>query len=147
VNRKNATLGLAVAMALAVMLSAPAAARDSLASTITFCSKVGKSSGKLYGVADSFVLEKGQRVRGIVDIKGARPGRELVFHLLWLTPEGKDAFMKREAVVPEETTARLETSLALDPDRRDPGTYLLKVYLFRKLLVAEPVELLPSGEE
>jgi hypothetical protein len=101
----------------------------------------------MYGVADSFLLEKGQRARGIVDVKGAKPGEELVFHLLWVKPNGKDAFMKREVVVPEESSFRLQTSLSLDPERRPPGTWLLKVYLFRKLFAHESVEFVaPDGQ-
>ncbi|MCK4546877.1 MAG: hypothetical protein KAW17_05460 [Candidatus Eisenbacteria sp.] len=143
-SRRSAVLGIVVAIVIGTMSAGPCEAKDPVGASITFCSNVGKSSGKMYGVADSFVLKSGKKLRGVVDVENAEPGEELVFHLLWVKPTGKKAFVKRVAMTPEESTTRFQTSLSLNPEKREAGTYLLKVYLFRKLLVAREVDLQSS---
>lgn len=114
---------------------------SSIAASVAFCSRVGKSTGRLYGLADSFMLEEGRRVYGVVDLRNVPPRRELVVHLLWIRPDGKDAFKKRVSLCPEEGEARLQTSLSLSPERREPGTYRLRVFLFREFLIEGTVDL------
>ena len=93
-------------------------------------------------MADAFVQREEEKVRGVVDLENLRPGEALVVHVLWVKPDGKDAFSKRVELVPETSEARVETSLTISPSRRPPGTYRLKVYLFRKLLAGKTVELI-----
>ncbi len=131
-------------LVLTLILSIPAVAScdtEEIQATITFCSKVGKASGKLYGVADTFTQEEEARVRGVVDLENVQPGEEVVVHVLWVKPDGKDAFVKRVELIPDGPQARVKTSLTISPSRRPPGTYHLKVYLFRKLLTEKTVEL------
>jgi hypothetical protein len=138
---------LAAALTIGIVGSAVSSVKadEATSATITFCSKVGKSSGKLYGVAETFTLKNGKKVRGVIDLENVEPGRDLVVHVLWVKPNGKKAFKKRVELTPEESTARVQTSLSLSPDRRDPGVYRLKVYLFRMLLAETTVEIV-SGE-
>lgn len=146
-SRGSAVPALVAAAVIVAVPVVPADAREGIAASITFCSKVGKSSGKLYGVADTFALKEGAKVWGVVDLDGFQPGEDLVLHLLWIKPNGKRAFAKRVVVAPDGPKARVQTALSLSPERRDPGRYRLKVYLFRMLFLEKEVELLLQEAE
>jgi hypothetical protein len=145
VRVRSALTALACGVVMLGISAEAAGAGHRPAAAITFCAKVGKSSGTLYGVADSFPLKEEDRVTGVVDLTDCRPGEMLVFHILWLRPDGRGAFLKRVEIVPDGPEARIESSLSLSPKRRDPGTYHLKVYLFRMLLAEKPVEFVGEG--
>jgi hypothetical protein len=143
--RKNAARVILLSAILILTVSIDCVcAGDGPVASISFCSRVGKESGTLYGVSDVFTLRDEAKVYGVIDLTNVRPGEELVLHVLWLTPDGRDAFLKRVVVKPDGPEARVETSLSLSPRRRDPGAYRLKVYLFRMLLAEKPVEFVPA---
>ena len=129
---------------LGVLSAVPVRAAD-VEGTVTFCSKIGESSGRLYGVADAFPLGD-ERVYGVVDVVNLPPGKEQEFHLLWKGPDGKTTFLKREVLTPEKSEARLTSALSLSPKRRDPGVYTLCVYRYRTLLVEKSVEFTKAVE-
>ena len=141
-TRRRATFALLLAAwVLAGPVSPAGGGEASGIASITFCSKVGKSSGKAYGEARSFVLEEGRRVHARVEFDGLRPREERILHLLWTDPDGRRVFRKRVVLMPEEPRAWVTTNLSLSPERREPGTYRLRVFLYRMLVADGTVEL------
>ena len=129
---------------LVILSAVPVRAAD-VQGTITFCTKIGESSGRLYGVAEAFPLGD-ERVYGVVDVVNLPQGKEQEYHILWIGPDGKTTFLKREVLTPEKSEARLTTALSLSPKRRDPGIYRLCVYRYRMLLVEKSVEFTKAEE-
>jgi hypothetical protein len=64
-----------------------------------------------------------------------------MFHLEWLSPDGETVYKKRIDWAPNSSTATLKSSIAIDPDRRSPGRYSFRVYLFRELMAEKRFEL------
>jgi hypothetical protein len=117
--------------------------------TITFCRKVGRQSGKRFGVGRTFPLAEGAKVRACVDLENplALGERELMFHLVWLGPGEREFYTKRIDWTPDPDDPILTSSISIPPERREPGEYALKVYLFRELIAEKSFELLPPSDD
>jgi len=119
---------------------------EGIEASITFCSRISKKTGKPLGAGSSFVMEEDAKVRALVYLRGMPPssGRELLFHLVWTGPDGKEFYTKRIPLVSSGEPAELETSISIPPSRRDPGMYALEVYLFRERIAEKSFELRAS---
>ena len=116
---------------------------------ITLCRKVGSKSGKRYGVGTVFTIAEGAKVRAVVDLANLPPpgARDLMFHLVWVGPGDKEFYTKRIDVSPDDAAAPLVSAVSIPPDRRQPGRYRFRVYLFRELIAEKLFELrAPAGE-
>jgi hypothetical protein len=119
--------------------------------SITFASrsKVSKRTGRRLGVSGTFETGEKSKVHAFVDIKNrfARAGGLLDFHLVWLKPDDKTVFKKRIEYIPSDSDTTLATALSVPPGRRKPGTYKLRVYLFRELIAEKSFLLTGEGDE
>ena len=115
---------------------------------ITFCRKVGSESGKRFGVGQIFTIGDDERVRALIDLEN-RPDdadRDLMFHLVWLGPDGTGFYTKRIDHPAGETSNTLASSISVPPGRRDTGRYVVQVYLFRELIAEKSFELVAAEE-
>ena len=121
---------------------------ESVEASILFYRAKSKKSGRLIGEDGPFTVKEKSKVRARIslsntDALGERGG---MFHLVWVDPEGKEFYTKRIDWSPEDGEEELSGSISAYPGKRDPGEYLLRVYLFREL-IAEKGFLLESEEE
>jgi hypothetical protein len=109
---------------------------DGVKASITFCERVSKRTGRRRGVGQDFTMAKKAKVRAVVDLENTTLQDDpiLPFHIVWLRPDGKTIYKKRIEYTPGDSLTMLQSSLSIPPDRRDPGTYSLRVYLFRELI-------------
>ena len=123
---------------------------------ITFASssKVSKKSDKRIGVRRDFDIEEKAKVYAFVDLSNrfARGDDSLSFHLVWIKPNDSTIFKKRVQYAPSDSDTTLESSLSISPGKRGPGTYTLRVYLFRELIAEKSFRLhgeavAPENEE
>ena len=121
----------------------PSKSGEGITAKITLCRKFGKKSGKPIGAGTVFTTGEKAKVRALVELENAFAlgKRELMFHLVWVGPDDKKFYKKMYLLSPEEETARIKSSISIPPDRREPGVYTLRVYLFRELLAEKRFEL------
>jgi hypothetical protein len=103
---------------------------------ITLYEKTSKKTGKLIGEGRTFQMGEDEKVRALVEIENPKAlgERPLLFHLVWLDPEGSSVFTKRLDVAAGDSPDTLESAISIPPDKREPGLYTLRVYLFRELI-------------
>jgi hypothetical protein len=112
--------------------------------SITFCRKVSSRTGRPIGESQEFTMRPRGKVRALVEIGGPPPEghRDLVIHAVWVGPDDEEIFTKRVDLAPDDEQ-RFTSSISIPPGRRDPGPYMLRVYLFRELAAEKRFELLP----
>lgn len=124
-----------------------AADAPGVSATITFCEKIGSKTGRPIHEGRVFTTGEDEKVRALVEITHADAlgQRDLMFHLVWTGPDDEAFYTKRTDVVPEGSEARIESAISIPPDRREPGIYTLRVYLFRELIAEKTFELRAPG--
>lgn len=125
----------------------PAENAPGVSATITFCEKIGSKTGRPIREGRVFTTGDDEKVRALVEIghADAMGARALMFHLVWTGPDDEAFYTKRTDVVPEGSEARIESAISIPPDRREPGIYTLRVYLFRELIAEKTFELRAPG--
>ena len=103
---------------------------------IIFCSKVGKKSGKPYGISDNFAIKKKGRVHSLVTLADTRvkPGKSTI-KIEWVSPDNESFYSKTYKISGKKKSTVLDNSISVTKER-EPGTYKCRVYL-DKLLIAE----------
>jgi len=142
----------------------------------TICRKISRKSGRPIGKGRQYTIAKKSSVYSLTEFSGLRQNRVYSVHLCWIRPDGKEMFRryaevelsgKDEGYVAEINWKRaedlhyvkqetfpaegLEFSLSsrfniAAAKNREPGNYLFRVYLDRRLLVEEPFEVLAPQE-
>jgi hypothetical protein len=104
--------------------------------TLADKAKVSKKTGKRLGVGRTFDIGADDKVYAFVDVQnaGARGGRPLLLHMVWINPEHETIFQKRLEWSSSDTTASLSSALSIAKGKRAPGEYSFRVYLFRELI-------------
>jgi hypothetical protein len=97
----------------------------------------------------AFDIQPDAKVQAKIRIEnaGARGDRPLSFHMVWLKPNLRTAFKKRIEIDPATDEPELTSSFSIPPDKRAPGLYRLRVYLFRELVAEKTFELRGTGLE
>jgi hypothetical protein len=81
-----------------------------------------RKTGERLGVARTFRVEQDRQVRSVLQLHDLRPGTELLVHVLWLNPDGKEVYTKEVHVKPDDwhdEALRAELArgfVTLDPD-------------------------------
>jgi len=103
---------------------------------ITLCRKIGGKTGKLIGTGTSFTIKKKNKVYAIIDLKNLNPetDRNLKISLEWTGPDSSSFYNKHFKLSPKDSTVRLESSITIYPNKRQPGNYSIKVYLLKDLI-------------
>ncbi|MCA9758314.1 MAG: hypothetical protein KDA27_21140 [Candidatus Eisenbacteria bacterium] len=115
--------------------------------SITFCGKSETKSGRRRAVSDVFTADDDAKVYAYVDLEnqsglGDRP---LDVHLVWIGPDESSFFTKRIEYTPSDSASTLSSRISLPADRRDPGSYSLRVYVFRELIAERAFEVLHTS--
>lgn len=118
------------------------------AATITFCRKFGSKTDKPIGEGLVFTMGEKEHVRARVEFENLPddPPMDLMFHLVWLNPDGYEFYTKRIDMAPGEVESAITTAISIPPGRRDPGRYSLLVYLYRELIAEKSFTLLEDGD-
>jgi len=122
---------------------------DDISAKITFYRKMSKKTGKPLDAGTTFTIKEKETVRALVDLENrfANSGRELMFHLDWVGPDGKSFYLKQVNLTAADTSAALLSAVSVSPETRQPGEYLLRVYYFRELIAEKKFQLLPVGSD
>jgi hypothetical protein len=126
----------------------PSKNSEGITAQITFCRKINKLSGKPIESESVFAIRENETVYSLIDISSPNrdDDRPLMFHLQWIDPEGNSIFLKRIDLYPEDSSSTFKSSISASPDKRQPGDYRLRFYLFRELIAEKDFKLLPGSE-
>lgn len=96
-----------------------------------------------------FEIEEGARVQASISLSNrlARGQRPLLFHMVWLKPDGKRTFKKQFEFDPTAADSTITGSMTISPEKRVPGTYTMRVFLFRELIAEKSFELTGTGAD
>lgn len=114
----------------------PSKKPEGVEARITLYEKTSKKTGRPIGIGRSFTIGEDEKVRALVEIGNpeALGPRPLLFHLVWLDPGGSSFYTKSLELAPGDSASAVESSISIQPDKREPGIYTLRVYLFRELI-------------
>ena len=109
---------------------------------ITFCSKVNNKNDRPVNPETKFIISENENVYAIVNLINRENyfNELLMFHLEWIGPGGKDIYRKRIDLLNDSSNV-LQSSISIPPDKRQPGNYSFRVYLFRELIAEKNFEL------
>ncbi len=115
-----------------------------ISAKITFCRKISKKTGKLIDTGTVFTISNDEMVHAVVDLENRQAYKDeiLMLHLEWINQDGSELFRKRIDLAPADSASVLKSSISISPDKRQPGEYLLQVYLFRELIAEKKFSLL-----
>jgi hypothetical protein len=110
---------------------------------IIFCEKLSKRTGNLIGEETVFPIKENAKVYTVIYLSNRElhTENELMFHIDWIDPSGDSFFKKRIDLSPNDSLSVLTSYINASPDKREPGNYLLRVYLFRELIGEKKFEL------
>ncbi len=148
---------------------------DGPALEVAFYGKVSRKSGRRSDRTDTFTMDDKARVYAFADFTGLAPDRDYTVHLVWIRPDGRELFRKyadlrlaaadsgyatvvrwldgvdlhdvrSDTLQSAAPDVSLDSSLNVSADReREPGRYLFRVYLDRRLLREEAFTLVPAA--
>jgi uncharacterized protein YcfL len=124
----------------------PAKNADGIQAKITLCKNISKKTGKLIGEGTLFTIRENESVRAIVELENIfrSSKQELMFHLDWIDENGRSVFLKRVDLSPDDSILTLNSSFSISPEKRQPGEYNFRVYLFRELIAEKKFQLRPE---
>jgi len=121
---------------------------DDIVAKITLSSRYSQKTGKQSAVRTVFSLKENEDVYAVVDLENRTQqiGKFLMFHIDWIDPDGRSVFMKRIDNAPGDSTRSLVSFISASPDKRFPGKYMVRVFLFRELIAVKHFSLIPEEE-
>ncbi|HSW56251.1 MAG TPA: hypothetical protein VLH59_14290 [Ignavibacteriaceae bacterium] len=114
---------------------------------ITLTNRTSKKTGKPIKPGWVFELKDHSKLYASVDLQESANERDLMFHIDWIDSSGKSFYKKRIDVSSSDSSSRIASSINLTPDKRKTGNYLVRVYLFRKLIAEKKFQLVQSTKE
>jgi hypothetical protein len=114
---------------------------------ITLCRSV-KKNGKRIGTGTVFTIREEESVRACIDLTNCRfeEGRSLMFHIDWMDGDDNSIFMKRIDLSPADSATTLMSSLSVSPGKREPGSYKVRIYLFREMISEKIFRLISEAQ-
>jgi hypothetical protein len=121
----------------------PSKKPDGISANITFSRYLAQKSARQSAISTVFPIREDGNVYAVIELENRinETDRELMFHVDWLDPEGRSFYLKRIDLLPGDSTASLISSISVSADKRLPGKYLLRIYLFRELIAEKYFEL------
>ena len=122
----------------------PSKSIDGIEAKITFCEKVSKKTGDPIKAGTVFSIKENTKVNAVIDLNNRESYRDklLMFHVDWMDSSGHSLFKKRIDLPTNDSSSKLTSSITISPDKRQPGYYSLRVYLFRELIAEKKFELI-----
>jgi len=105
---------------------------------LVLCKKLSKKTGKPIGADSIFVIGDNAKVKAIVNIEKAdiKTNEQLKFYFDWIGPDSKTFYKKQVVYTTSSPLFTISNSISITPEKRQPGTYTLRVN-FRKRIIAE----------
>jgi len=107
-----------------------------LKSNITLYSKKDKNTDEKIGAGTSFNIKNKRKVNALINIENPLVfgKKELKFRVEWIGTNGKSFYAKNLTIVPNNSDTILESAISIPPNKRKPGNYKIRLFLFGKLI-------------
>jgi hypothetical protein len=116
---------------------------DGITAKITLFRKVGRKTGKRIGEGTVFTIMDKAKVHALFEIENREyfADKEMMFHAEWIGPNGKSFYRKRIDLLPHDSSSTINSSISITPEKRQPGSYKVRFFLFRELIAEKKFEL------
>ncbi|MBI9039058.1 MAG: hypothetical protein JEY97_13065 [Bacteroidales bacterium] len=127
----------------------PAKNPNGIMAGITLYRKMSNQTDKLLGEGTVFTIREKENLNAKIDLKNrfACGKRELIFHIDWIGTNGRSFYRKQIDLSHVDSSSTINTSISIPPDKRQPGNYSIRIYLFRELIAEKKFELIPESED
>lgn len=124
----------------------PSKSANGIEAQILFCEKVNKKTGGPIRTGEVFSVREKEKVYAIIELNNRvfHRDKDLMFHVDWLDSSGNSLFKKRIDLLSNDSSFVITSSINISPDKREPGNYSLRVYLFRELIAEKKFQLVNS---
>jgi len=121
---------------------------ESIKARITFCQGISQKTQKLIGAGNKFTIKDKAKVLAIIKLENKdTSGQNLTFYADWIGPNDNSFYKKRIKVTPKSSSFTISSSISIPPEKRQPGKYLLRVYLLDKIISEENFELIKAEKK
>jgi hypothetical protein len=109
---------------------------EKIKANILFGKKISKKTGKLTEIDTVFTIGKKAKVNALVELKNVKLflKEKKIFYLDWVGPDKNSIYKKKIELASGDTTSVISSSISISSKKREPGSYILKVYLFNELI-------------
>lgn len=109
---------------------------ESINANIVFFKNTDKETGEMIGVDTVFEIKKKGILRARIDLSGTGiyKDEELPLRMEWYGPDGESFYSKKVEINPADTSVFFTGSISITPDKRLPGDYFLRVFLFDEII-------------
>lgn len=109
---------------------------EKIKAKILFGRKIRKKTGKLTDIDTVFTIGKKAKVNALVELKNVKLflKEKKILYLDWVGPDKNSIYKKKIELAPGDTTSVISSSISNSSKKREPGSYMLKVYLFNELI-------------
>lgn len=109
---------------------------EKVAGDIIFYKSMDQETGEMKGVDTVFEIKKKGILRAQVNLTNldVYEDEELPFRMEWTGPDGGSFYNKKVDLLKDDSAAFINSSISITPDKREPGEYFLKVYLFDEMV-------------
>jgi hypothetical protein len=109
---------------------------EKVSADIVFFKSIDKESGEMKGVDTVFEIRKKGILRAQINLHNLTiyKDEEVPIRLEWISPDGESFYSKKIDVKPADSVSSITGSISITPDKRQPGQYFLKAYLFDEMI-------------
>ena len=106
--------------------------------TSSYAERVSKKTGKPIGSGTTFTIKDSAKVKAIVSFEKQeiKTNEQMKFYFNWIGPDGKVFYKKRVVYTTSNPSFSISNSIAITPEKRQPGIYTVQI-VFRKKIIAE----------
>ena len=124
----------------------PAKDTNNISAKIMFSRFIGQKSRRQWAISDVFPLKENENVYAVINLDNRHnfKDNELMFHIDWAGPDGGSFYSKKIEIKRSDSVSTFNGSISITPDKREPGEYLLRVYLFDEMIGEKSFVLKPS---
>lgn len=127
----------------------PSKSENGIEAAITFCEGISKRTGNPIKEGKDFAIKENAKLYAVVKLINRKfhEDKDLMFHIDWLDSSGNSLFKKRIDLTTDDSSSTLMSSINISPDKRQPGNYSFRVYLFRELIAEKKFELITQVKD
>jgi hypothetical protein len=102
------------------------------------CKKLSKKTGKPIGADSIFVIGDKANVKAVVNVQkfDIKANEQMKFYFEWIGPDKITFYKKKIEHSTGDSTFTISNSISISPEKRQAGSYTLKI-LYRKKIIAE----------
>ena len=121
----------------------PKVKTEIIEANITLCRKVSKKTGKPIGAGTIFTIKDSAKVKAIVSFEKQeiKTNEQMKFYFNWIGPDGKVFYKKRVVYTTSNPSFSISNSIAITPEKRQPGIYTVQIVFRKKIITEQKFEL------